>query len=153
MSGMSTQPEHTPKLRASDAERQRIVDMLQAAATDGRLTVGEADERIAAAYAATYQHDLVPLTDDLPSGSRDDRQPAQRRRIHPAVAVHAAVVLVFAVGLVVRWAVSDAAFFWPLFPMFWLAVSVLVHARIRGGFDRANRTNRPMRRSTERHAW
>jgi hypothetical protein len=31
----------------------------------------------------------------------------------------------------VRWAVSGAEFFWPAMPMFWLFVSVLVHARVR----------------------
>jgi hypothetical protein len=128
---MSTQPEH--QIRASDAERQRVVDMLQAATTDGRLTVTEAGERIATAYATTYQHELTPLTDDLPPAPSAT---GPRRRIHPAVTAHAAIVAVFAVGLIVRWAVSDVAFFWPIVPMFWLAMSVLVHARIRGGFDR-----------------
>ena len=35
--------------------------------------------------------------------------------------------------MIVRWTVSDAEFFWPIFPMFWLWASVAVHARIRLG--------------------
>lgn len=33
-------------------------------------------------------------------------------------------------SLIVRWAVSEAPFFFPAIPMFWLAISLLVHSRL-----------------------
>jgi hypothetical protein len=59
-------PEEKPPLRASDADRQAIVHRLQDAVANGSLTFDEAGERMAAAYAARFAHDLPPLTADLP---------------------------------------------------------------------------------------
>ncbi len=53
-------------LRCSDADRERVADLLRDAYAEGRLTVGEHSERIEAAYAAKTFGDLVPLTRDLP---------------------------------------------------------------------------------------
>lgn len=53
-------------MRASDDDRQRVVDALQQQAGEGRLTLAEFDERSAAAYAATTLGDLRKLTKDLP---------------------------------------------------------------------------------------
>jgi len=54
-----------PELRASDADRDRVVDVLRDAAADGRLTVGEFDERMAAALSSRTLAELAPLTADL----------------------------------------------------------------------------------------
>jgi hypothetical protein len=53
------------ELRASDAERERTADQLRHAAGEGRLTVDELDERLAAAYAARTRGDLQALTADV----------------------------------------------------------------------------------------
>jgi hypothetical protein len=53
--------------RASDAEREATVVRLREAAGEGRLTVEELATRIDAAYAATTQAELEPLTADLPA--------------------------------------------------------------------------------------
>lgn len=53
-------------IRCSDADRERTGERLRTAAGEGRLTMTELDERLGAAYAATYQHELVALTTDLP---------------------------------------------------------------------------------------
>jgi len=53
-------------IRASDQERQSVVDVLRDAFTDGRLTLDEFEERMAAAYAAKTWTDLRQLTGDLP---------------------------------------------------------------------------------------
>ncbi|GAA4907671.1 hypothetical protein GCM10023204_10800 [Actinomycetospora succinea] len=55
-----------PDVRASDAEREIVVERLQRAMGNGRLTVAEFDERVAAAYAATTRGQLAELTKDLP---------------------------------------------------------------------------------------
>jgi hypothetical protein len=52
--------------RASDADREAVVNRLHQALTEGRITVSEFDERARSAYAAKTFHDLEPLTDDLP---------------------------------------------------------------------------------------
>jgi Domain of unknown function (DUF1707) len=53
-------------IRASDKERDSVVDVLRDAYTDGRLTLDEFDERVSAAYAAKTWTDLRELTADLP---------------------------------------------------------------------------------------
>lgn len=62
-------------IRASDAEREQIAKLLQAAAGEGRLTPEEAGERLAQASAARYRHDLTALIADLPALPRDIRRP------------------------------------------------------------------------------
>jgi hypothetical protein len=54
-----------PAVRASDADRERVAAALRAAFADGRLTMPELDERLAAAYAAQTDADLVTVTQDL----------------------------------------------------------------------------------------
>ena len=53
-------------IRASDQERESVVDVLRDAYTDGRLTLEEFDERTSAAYASKTWADLRELTADLP---------------------------------------------------------------------------------------
>ena len=53
-------------LRATDADRDRVVQMLRVAAEEGALTVDELEERLSAAFAAVTRADLVRLVDDLP---------------------------------------------------------------------------------------
>ena len=53
--------------RASDSEREATVVRLREAAAEGRLSVEELAARIDAAYAATTQAELEPLTADLPA--------------------------------------------------------------------------------------
>ncbi|MBU6529944.1 DUF1707 domain-containing protein [Streptomyces sp. NPDC057245] len=67
---MSVQPAHGGEslvIRASHADRDRVVDVLGAAAGDGRLTAGELDERVGAALSARTLGELVALTADLPA--------------------------------------------------------------------------------------
>ena len=56
-------------LRASDADRERVADIIRRAAGDGRLTMDELDERLEAVYAAKTYAELEPLTRDLPRTS------------------------------------------------------------------------------------
>jgi hypothetical protein len=70
MSDPSAQPpERRPALRASDADRERVVDILRTAAGEGRLDVEELDERVSAAYTIRTLTELEALTLDLvPAG-------------------------------------------------------------------------------------
>jgi Domain of unknown function (DUF1707) len=54
-------------MRASDADRERVAEVLRTAASEGRLHLDELDERMAAVYAARTYAELEPLTHDLPT--------------------------------------------------------------------------------------
>ncbi|WP_064458435.1 DUF1707 SHOCT-like domain-containing protein [Streptomyces hygroscopicus] len=53
-------------MRASDAERERIDEILREAVAEGRLDMEEFEERLGAAYAARTHGQLEPLVRDLP---------------------------------------------------------------------------------------
>jgi hypothetical protein len=59
-----SEPRH---LRASDADRERVAEVLRQAAGDGRLTLDELDQRLDAVYQAKTYAELEPITGDLPS--------------------------------------------------------------------------------------
>jgi hypothetical protein len=62
---MPADPPRSPVLRASDADRDRVIEVLRGAVTDGRLVPAEFDERVEAALAARTIDALTPLTADL----------------------------------------------------------------------------------------
>ncbi|ROP30308.1 uncharacterized protein DUF1707 [Couchioplanes caeruleus] len=53
-------------LRAADADRHDIAERLKAALDEGRLSLGEYDERVRDAYAARTYAELLVLVADLP---------------------------------------------------------------------------------------
>jgi Domain of unknown function (DUF1707) len=61
------EPGGRPELRASHADRDRVVEELRVAAGDGRLTAEELDERLEAALTARTYRELAVLTADLPA--------------------------------------------------------------------------------------
>jgi hypothetical protein len=54
------------RLRASDADRERVAGLLRDAYVEGRLSAAEHEERIAEVYRATTYADLLPVLHDLP---------------------------------------------------------------------------------------
>ncbi|MET7795287.1 DUF1707 SHOCT-like domain-containing protein [Streptomyces decoyicus] len=58
--------EDLPELRASDADRERVAEILRDAVAEGRLAMEEFDERLDAVYKARTYGELEPLTADLP---------------------------------------------------------------------------------------
>jgi hypothetical protein len=90
----------TTQMRASDQDRERVVERLNAAVGLGLLTLPEAEERIATAYAAKYLDDLTPLTADLPGPEPDPAPPRGRRgpgfdpRVFVVLAALAAVIVI-----------------------------------------------------------
>jgi hypothetical protein len=57
------------EVRASDAEREAVVERLRVATVEGRLTLSELTERTEAAYTATTRGELARVTADLPAAS------------------------------------------------------------------------------------
>lgn len=54
------------EVRASDAERELVVERLTRALTAGRLTPDEFEQRSGVAYTARTRGELAELTRDLP---------------------------------------------------------------------------------------
>src|SRR3954463_12192945 len=58
--------DHTPEIRASDAEREYVVDVLRTHCSEGRIDLDEFSERINRVYAARTIGELNDITADLP---------------------------------------------------------------------------------------
>jgi hypothetical protein len=69
-------------LRASDADRDRIADILREALAEGRLDATEHSERLDRVYAAKTIGELEPLVRDLPAGSASVPAAASAPRGH-----------------------------------------------------------------------
>jgi Domain of unknown function (DUF1707)/Cell wall-active antibiotics response 4TMS YvqF len=57
---------HALAMRASDADRERVAEVLRDAYVEGRLSPSEHEERLSATYAAATFGELVPVLTDLP---------------------------------------------------------------------------------------
>jgi uncharacterized membrane protein len=64
------------RLRASDTDRERAVDVLKSAFAEGRLTKEEYDDRTARIFASRTYGELGALTSDLPAGPLGTFSPA-----------------------------------------------------------------------------
>lgn len=127
----------TDRVRASDAEREEVAAMVRAAMGDGRLTLDEGEERLAAVYAASYRDELPGLTADLPPADpppagRGSAGGARSRRHRPSVAGPAVGLVVVAAVVAGIWAASAGATLWPAIVLGILAVVLVKRAR-RGG--------------------
>lgn len=101
------------EMRASQTERDRVVDRLRTHAAEGRLEVEELEQRIEAALSARTHGDLDAVEADLPR----PEPPRPRRRRNP-LRHHLVAV---AVLLVAIWAATGAGYFWPMWPIGGLA--------------------------------
>jgi len=66
LANVAAMPEDPPGLRASYADRDRVVDELRVAGGDGRLSAEELDTRLEGALSARTLGELAELTADLP---------------------------------------------------------------------------------------
>jgi hypothetical protein len=82
------------RLRASDADRERAVAVLNAALAEGRLSVAEHSERLDAVYEAKTHAEIAPLIDDLP-GRTADQSVAPRTDVAPAGKRRQMIVAIF----------------------------------------------------------
>ncbi|PJE95737.1 hypothetical protein CUT44_20925 [Streptomyces carminius] len=73
--------EDLPEMRASDADRERVAEVLREAMAEGRLDMAEFQERLDSAYRARTQGELAPLVRDLPQGAGrpEPERPGRRR--------------------------------------------------------------------------
>ncbi len=87
-------------LRASDADRELVAERLRQAATEGRLSADELDERLGSALSARTYGELDRLVADLPVPARglSPRPRGDLARRPPVAAL--VLVLVFATMLI-----------------------------------------------------
>lgn len=103
-------------VRASDADRQRVIDLLRTHTADGRLTLEEFEERVGEALAAKTQDELRLVLRELPVPrtapvTRHEPRRSRRRQV-PTVPM---IVLLVVVG-----SVALGHFAWWLIPIgFW----------------------------------
>jgi hypothetical protein len=97
------------EIRASDDDRQRVIDALQRHTAAGRLSLDEFTDRVGDAYSARTLGDLEAITRDLPAtadpGAEDDAVPAHRpvrRDLLIIFAVAAATLIVLGLLMLLR---------------------------------------------------
>jgi hypothetical protein len=104
-------------VRASDADRQRVVDLLRTHTAEGRLTLDEFEERVGEALAAKTRDELRLVLRELPAPEPPAparRSPAPRRRLQVPT-------LPMVVLLVVAGSALLGGFAWWLIPIgFWV---------------------------------
>jgi hypothetical protein len=121
-----------PALRASDEDRERLVDELNEHAVAGRLDTDELEARLESAYAARTTAELDALRRDLPVTPRQTALSHAQRRSHLTrrMLQEAGGSLGAFIVATVIWAASGAhGQFWPV----WILI-VVVMAFARSGW-------------------
>jgi class 3 adenylate cyclase len=124
----SPDPDPRPQrgdLRASDAERERVAELLQHHYRAGRLSDEDLSDRVEAAYVARTVSDLDALTADLPASE----PPTRRRRggLDTGFRIHAAIYVMVNVMLIGIWAASGGGYFWPVWSLLGWGIGVGSH--------------------------
>jgi hypothetical protein len=97
-------------MRASDDDRQQVVDRLRAALEEGRLKMEEFTDRIGLAYQAVTYGDLAKLHVDLPpAGPPAHPRPAPASAIQPAAGARSRAFADLPAPLKVLWTIWLAA--------------------------------------------
>ena len=120
-------PSHESSLRASDADRERVVESLRGHYGAGRLSEEELSERVEAVYGVRTMSELEALTADLPSPHAPGLG-HRRSALEASVRTHLAVYVVVNVMLVGIWAASGGGYFWPVWPILGWGIGVGCHA-------------------------
>ncbi len=104
-------------MRASDADREKIVERLRTAMNEGRLNLAEFDDRVQQVYTARTYGELSPILSDLPA-VRDQPGAARAGRVPPWVLIMWTPWVFVNILCVVIWLATGAGYFWP----FWVEV-------------------------------
>lgn len=83
-------PPGSRRIRAGDADREQVVEILRTCYVQGRLDLEEFTARVDTAYGAVYLDEFDALLADLPTAlphhpSRQRRSPPGRARVYPPV--------------------------------------------------------------------
>jgi hypothetical protein len=122
-------------LRASDADREQIVDRLRKACAEGRLAVHELEQRVSAALRARTYADLDATVADLPGQRVGPPRSAAATRAVRTVRAHPALLIVaIPVALVVAATLIAIAVLWTV-----IMVLLFVISQRRYGYWRPTR--------------
>ena len=153
------------RLRASHADRNRVVDVLKAAFIEGRLTKDELDARLGQTLAARTYAELAALTADIPPGTKLARQPRPDRApapqstrwlAHQAVKTGAAAIGGLAVAVAVMATVAGRPAIGVVLAVFIVMLAALASALVGSlvgatlMLESRRRRTRPGRRSPTR---
>jgi hypothetical protein len=138
-------------LRASHADRERVIDVLKAAFVQGRLTKDEFDARVGQALASRTDAELAAVAFDLPAGpaaAPPAGKPAgeKAQQAGPIRLITAATVLTAGVWAVVLSAQSDNGGLLVLlfsFTFAWLG-SLILSGAVMLEHHRQRRSSRPL---------
>jgi hypothetical protein len=113
-------------IRASDADRDAVVDRLREAAGEGRLEPAELEERVAAALRARTYGELDWLVADLPGNAVGHRHRpggfSLRRATRIGAGALVALTLALAVVAIVALLVFAVAAWWVFLIIAWMVV-------------------------------
>ena len=124
------------EIRAGDSDRQRVADQLKAALDEGRLDLGEYDERLQRTYAARTYADLDGLLTDLPGTvpvkhSQIEKHAPEAPAVagagpespgRPFLSAVTAFLVCTLVWLLISLSAGDLGYFWPG----WVLIPVLI---------------------------
>ena len=116
-------------MRASDADRDRVVEALRDHAAVGRLETEELEERTDRALAARTVGELNRLLHDLPRLAPSRWSLALREVAWRTYEVHLRIYLLVMALLVVLWALDGMGYLWPVWPALGWGVGVACHRR------------------------
>jgi hypothetical protein len=97
------------EMRASDEDRQRVIDLLQRHTAAGRLTLDEFSDRVGDVYSARTLGDLAGVVRDLPAETtpggpeQDQQHHRERRDLLRLFAVAAATLVLLGLLMTLRW--------------------------------------------------
>ena len=117
----------SPEMRASDADRDSVVDLLRDHGAAGRLSTEELEERADRALAARTFGELDSVLTDLPAVP-DRRHAATRREAAwNDYSQHLRSYLMVMVLLVAIWALTGTGYFWPVWPALGWGIGIASH--------------------------
>jgi class 3 adenylate cyclase len=114
-------------MRAADADRERVAELLRDNYSAGRLSDDELSERVEAVYGVRTMSELAAVTADLPSPAQP-RAHRRRGAYETSVRIHFTVYLVVNVMLVAIWAAAGAGYFWPVWSILGWGIGLGSHA-------------------------
>jgi hypothetical protein len=124
-------------LRASDADRERVVEALSEHHVEGRLDAEELAQRVDRTYAAKTLGELDEITTDLPpiqapargAPLRPRPRDPGRAKARAAFQRHLFTYAWVNGFLVVIWALTNfGGYFWPVWPMLGWGIGLASHA-------------------------
>jgi hypothetical protein len=91
--------DHLGRMRAADADRDRVAELLNTAYVEGRLTKDEYDARLGSALSARTYADLDQLVIDLPRAMSSALIPAETSPVIPVPATNGLAVASLVCGV------------------------------------------------------